>query len=123
MDTLLQTSAGRRGPGHDDINLERYQFRCQLGKTAHLSFVRSELKPYILPLDVTQVAQHLGKQLPKSLRTRSATHQDANGSHLELLRPRRDRPSCRAAEKRDELAPFQLIKWHPSPGSPRGCAA
>ncbi len=30
-----------------------------------------------------------------------------------LLRPRRERPRCRrAAEQRDELAPFQLIELH-----------
>jgi len=30
--------------------------------------------------------------------------------HCILLRAGRERPSCRAAEQRDELAPFQLIE-------------
>jgi hypothetical protein len=35
-----------------------------------------------------------------------------------LLRARRERPrSRRAAEQRDELAPFQLIELHPLPAS------
>jgi hypothetical protein len=35
---------------------------------------------------------------------------------LALLRPRRERPrSRRAAEERDELAPFQLIEMHQMP--------
>jgi hypothetical protein len=28
------------------------------------------------------------------------------------VRPRRERPCCRAAEQRDEVAPFQLIELH-----------
>jgi len=31
--------------------------------------------------------------------------------------PRRERPCRRAAEQRDELAPFQLIKFHSIPAS------
>src|SRR6516164_5943333 len=34
-----------------------------------------------------------------------------------LLSARRERPCRRAAEKRDELAPFQLIKFHSIPAS------
>jgi len=35
-----------------------------------------------------------------------------------LLRARRERPSCYpAAEQRDEIAPLELIKLHPSPPS------
>src|SRR5262249_51809257 len=37
-------------------------------------------------------------------------HQNANVLHsLELLRARRERPRCRAAEQRDERAPFHSI--------------
>jgi hypothetical protein len=32
-----------------------------------------------------------------------------------LLRARRERPRCCAAEQRDELAPFQLIELHSIP--------
>jgi hypothetical protein len=42
------------------------------------------------------------------------THQNANTPHLfPLLCARRERPRrCRAANKRDELAPFYLIELH-----------
>src|SRR5262249_33224310 len=39
---------------------------------------------------------------------RSGTH-EADHWHRWLLRPRRDRPRSRAAEQRDELAPFHSI--------------
>jgi hypothetical protein len=40
-------------------------------------------------------------------------HQCAHAPHpLRLLRVRRERPWRRAAEERDELAPFQLIELH-----------
>jgi hypothetical protein len=35
--------------------------------------------------------------------------------HRRLLRPRRERPRHRAAEQRDELAPFQLRELHALP--------
>src|SRR5262249_4177243 len=105
---LLGGNCGRREPGHDHIYFEPYQFRCQFGKTAHLSLVRSELEPYILPLDVTEFAQHLGKQLPKSLRTGSVTHQNANGCHLWLLRPRRVWPRYRAADRANKFPPLDV---------------
>src|SRR5215468_10129897 len=46
-------------------------------------------------------------------------HQHADAPHLlGLLRSRRQRPRCcRAAEQRDELAPFQLIELHSVPAS------
>jgi hypothetical protein len=44
--------------------------------------------------------------------------QHADAVHpLWLLRPRRERPRRRAAEQRDELAPFQLIELHYIPAS------
>src|SRR5262249_31973803 len=40
-------------------------------------------------------------------------HQNSDPSHpVRLLRARNKRPCCRAAEKRDELAPLQSIEWH-----------
>ncbi len=37
---------------------------------------------------------------------------------LRFLRARRERPRRRAAEQRDELAPFQLIELHSVPRQP-----
>jgi hypothetical protein len=40
-------------------------------------------------------------------------HEDADPPHpLRLLRARHKRPNCRAAEKRNEFTPFQLIELH-----------
>ena len=40
--------------------------------------------------------------------------------HRRLLRARRERPGGRAAEQRDELAPFQMIELHSMPSSHAG---
>ena len=54
----------------------------------------------------------------------AATHEDdwyspGRRDHRKrtLLRTRHERPCCRAAEKRDELAPFQLTELHARPPS------
>jgi hypothetical protein len=64
--TRLSTSllGGRcrwREPGHDHIDFEAHQFRCQLREAVYLSFVRTELEMNVLPIDVTEVTQCLGK--------------------------------------------------------------
>jgi len=42
----------------------------------------------------------------------SEVHEDRDAPHpLGLLRPRREWPRRRAAEQRDEIAPFQLIEF------------
>jgi hypothetical protein len=41
--------------------------------------------------------------------------EEPNHRHRSLLRLRGKRPCCRAAEKRDELAPPKLSKLHPLP--------
>jgi hypothetical protein len=46
------------------------------------------------------------------------TAQKSHGRDGRLLCARRERPRrCRAANQRNELAAFQLIKWHPRPPS------
>src|SRR6516225_8416359 len=58
---LLGGSCSGREPGHDHIDFEAYQFRCQRRKAVDLSFVRTELEMNVLPIDVTKVAQCFGK--------------------------------------------------------------
>src|SRR5262245_17101969 len=101
----LRSLRGRCEPSHDEIDIEPHQRRGQFGKTAYLSLVRSELVSNASPLDITQLAHHLPKQLPESVGTGGSNHQNANCRHLHLLCPRRDRPHRRrATEQRDELA-------------------
>jgi hypothetical protein len=54
---------------------------------------------------------------------RGKVHQHADAAHLlALLRPRRERPSRRAAEQRDNLATLQLMEMHRIPQA-RECIA
>ena len=74
--SLLGGSGGRREPGHDDIDIEPHQFCRQLGKAAHLPFVRSDFESDVLPLDVAEFFQPLGKDCqnrfqPGALRTKT----------------------------------------------------
>src|SRR5262245_16377305 len=102
----LRSLRGRCEPSHDEIDIEPHERRGQFGKTTYLSLVRSELVSNASPLDITQLAHHLLKQLPESVGTGGFNHQNANCRHLHLLRARRERPrSRRAAEQSDELAP------------------
>src|SRR5262249_25394029 len=102
----LRSLRGRREPGHDEIDIEPHQLRRQFGKAAYLSLVRSELVSNVSPLDITQLAHQVPKQLPESLRTGGPNHQNADSQQLaRLLRPRRQRQRSRAAHQRDELAP------------------
>src|SRR5262249_32073789 len=51
---------------------------------------------------------------------RSGRQQDADAPHaLALLRAGRERPRCRAAKQRYELAAFQSAKLHLAPNEPR----
>src|SRR5262249_3943973 len=120
MRRLLGSDCGRREPGHDHVDFELHQFRCQFGKMVHLSLVRSEFEPNVFPLDITELAQRLAKQLPELLPTGSGTHQNANGCHLRLLRPRRERPCRSAAQEGDELAPLHSITSSASASSLSG---
>src|SRR5262249_44467834 len=64
------------------------------------------LHRYVLALDVTGFVEALAERGGKG-RIRRSGIDECDYRHLRLLRPRRGRPrSRRAADERDELAPF-----------------
>src|SRR5262245_51171794 len=103
---LLCRHSGGREPSDDDIDLETNQLSCQFRNPVDLSFRRPKLKSNVLPLNIPQIVQSLPKLPPKLLRIDIANDQCADGRHLRLLCARRERPGCRTAEQRYELAPF-----------------
>ena len=100
----------RRSRGKNNVYLATYQLGCSVG---HLRRTRSQtvLDDEVLAFDKALFAHSLPKAVNERSRWRSNT-QEADAPDLAcLLRPRRERPHarrCRAAEKRDELAPLQV---------------
>ena len=75
----------------------------------------------VLPFDIANLTQSLAECVDSGRRFtwRSATEK-SDDRHRRLLRARRERPHRRrAAEQRDELAPFYLIELHSISNSPR----
>src|SRR5262245_48483148 len=70
---------------------------------------------HVPPLDIASVAQAMAER-GGELRVRAGrpTIEEPDHRHRRLLRARRERPrGHRAAEQRDELAPFPLTGMHP----------
>jgi hypothetical protein len=65
----------------------------------------------ILAFNITGFAQCFAQLCPKGIDISIAYDERTNSIHLHLLRTRRERPRSRAAEQRDEIAPFQLIEF------------
>src|SRR5262249_5941615 len=75
------------------------------------------LHRYVLALYVARFAEALTKRGCMTCGTiKRSTADKADHQSRRLLRPRRERPrGRRAAEQRDELAPFPLTEMHPIP--------
>jgi hypothetical protein len=81
---------------YQDIDLAANQFRSQLRKTSVLSVRRANLEPDILPIDIPKLAERFAKRPQGFWPT---DEKNANAPHLiDLLRVRRQRPSCCTAE-------------------------
>src|SRR5262249_18222703 len=102
---LLQCGE-RTLPRHDDIDLEVDELGRDLGKTFTPSLRPAKLDRNGAPLNPAEFVQSLHKSGgPGTPSRRRGYAQEPDGWQLaRLLRPRRERPSGRAADERDELA-------------------
>src|SRR5262245_47641031 len=71
-----------------------------------LAFGKAECEQNVIAFDIACLLQALTK-CAQTLRERCSSAKKPNHRHRRLLRARRERPRRRAAEQRDELAPFQ----------------
>jgi hypothetical protein len=81
--------------------------------------VPADVDPHIAAIAPAKLLQGLLERGEAGLTLRivcGPAHEYANASHpLRLLRSRRERPSCRTAEERNDITPFQPTKLHPLP--------
>jgi len=121
MARLLHRLRGRRAIGQDHVRRQLQQLRG--GGSYPIGVTEPPLK-----IDLNIAADDPAKLLESFPERRGAElsfrivlgveHQHADPPHaLAPLRARRERPRGSAADERDELAPFQRFKWHPSPRS------
>src|SRR5215475_464989 len=103
----------------DHRHLTAYQVSCEVGQSIILILRPAILDRHILAFDVPAFANALPECGHKTCSVggrRAAEEPDYR--HRRLLRTRRQRPRyCRAAEKRDELAPPQVEHAASSPGA------
>jgi hypothetical protein len=98
--------------GGDHVDWKLEEFLRQLERAAELRVCVAPLDRNIAAFDIAQVVQSRPERFGKRMRLRQRhEHTDAR-NFSELLRARRERPGSRAADKRDELAPFQVIELH-----------
>src|SRR6516162_9325589 len=120
---FLGVMRGRRALSDDHAYPQTDQFVCKRAETVGLSFRKSILDGNILPNNVSQVAQAPLEGV--SAGYHRGARVDAQKSNRDfigcLLRARRERPrGCRAAEKRNEFAPFHSITSSAATSRPGG---
>jgi hypothetical protein len=109
---LLERRQCRTATTHNHFGRKAYEFRCQWFHTSCFTPRPAGRDPQVPAFNPTQVlkpslqSRYTGLPLGVAL---GEVHEDADVP-LRLLRARRERPgSRRAAEQRDELAPFHSI--------------
>src|SRR5262249_49511750 len=109
---LLHCGHVEAGISNDDVRRECDQFRAVFAGSVDIASGPADVEARVAASGPAQFRQPLHERgelslaLPIAL-ARRQEHADAPNA-LALLRPHRDRPSCRAAEKRDERAPLHL---------------
>ena len=96
----------------DDVGRQLDQFFCKSSDAVDVTASPAVIDPEIAALAPTEFVETLPKRrnAPKCVRVvLGGRHQHANPPHsVALLRLRSKWPRCRAAEKRDELAPLHV---------------
>jgi hypothetical protein len=116
----LQQRPHARTGSEDDVGRECGQFRRLPANFGGTGRAPAGVDAHVTANGPTQHRQRLLERpdagLPLRI-VRGGGQEQANAPHpIGLLRARRKWPRrCRAAEQRDELAPFQLIELHPLP--------
>src|SRR5262245_17648703 len=111
----LDSQCGQSGRSvdDDDVRCRARQLFCQRMRAVNVARSPVIVRPDVACFRPTQVLQRLAERRNARLCLRIAlgkAHQHADPPHaLALLRARRDRPCCRAAEQRDERAPLHSI--------------
>src|SRR5262245_62065971 len=102
----------------DHRHLTAYQIGCEVGQSLDLVLRPAILDHDILALDVAGFTNPLpeGGQITCTIGKRR-TAEETDHRHRRLLRARRERPRGHAADKRDEVAPSQLLELHSFPAS------
>src|SRR5215472_4569372 len=95
----------------DHRHLTAYQIGCEVGQSVVLVLRPPILNRHILALDVagfTKALAECGQKACTIGKERPRAAEKPDHRHRRLLRARRERPGRRAAEQRDELAPFHV---------------
>src|SRR5215470_6060498 len=103
----------------DQVHLGTNQLGGQFGKSLVVPLRPAVLDGDVRTLDITEVAQTQADSLKPRGKRRWRCHAEESDPRYfaRLLRASRERPRRRAAEQRDELAPFQLIELHSIPSA------
>ena len=101
---------GARRVSHDHSNPPTDQFGRHFGEAIFLAHQPAEFDRHVLALDEARFGQAFAERRHEyDVRLRTGLQVSDDGHRRRLLRPRQKRPSSRAAEPRDEIAPFHSI--------------
>src|SRR5262245_25918283 len=107
----LQVEDGRP-VGYQQIRRQPDQLSGVLAGASGLATKPAHVEPNVAPFDPAELSQPLRqcRDAGSSLLVRNRGHEHADAPDAIALCARRERPrDCRAAEKRDELAPFHSM--------------
>jgi hypothetical protein len=103
----------------NDVGLQAHQLLRERWYPIDVIAVPPKVHPHVAAIGPAQARKRLRERRNESLRQRIVfveRHEHADAPHPPaLLRPRRERPCCRAAERSDEFAPSKANAHQPLP--------